>query len=122
MNILLSWLLNALIIFVVAYILPGVHMDSYLTALAVALVLGILNILVKPILVILTLPITLLTLGLFLIIINALLLLLTDAIVPGLTIDNFWWAVFFSMLVSVVNVLVQRNKDEASKNNLRRLR
>lgn len=97
-------------------------MDTYLTALAVALVLGILNVLVKPILIILTLPITLLTLGLFLIVINALLLLLTDAIVPGFTIDGFWWAVFYSILVSVVNVLVQRNKDEASKQDLRRLR
>lgn len=122
MNILFNWLINALIIFVIAYILPGVHMDTYLTALAVALVLGILNVLVKPILIILTLPITLLTLGLFLIVINALLLLLTDAIVPGFTIDGFWWAVFYSILVSVVNVLVQRNKDEASKQDLRRLR
>jgi putative membrane protein len=122
MNILINWLISALIVMVVAYILPGVHVDSFLTALAVALVLGVLNLLVKPILVLLTLPFTLLTLGLFLIVINAILLLLTDAIVPGFTIDGFWWAVFYSILVSAINVLLQRYKDEVKREEHRRLR
>lgn len=110
--ILFNWLINALIIFVVAYILPGVHVESYLTALAIALIVGILNLLVKPLLVILTLPITLVTFGLFLIVINALLILLTDAILPGFTIDGFWWAVLYSLLVSLMNVILLRNKGE----------
>lgn len=115
MNILINWLLSALIVIVVAYILPGVHVDSFLTALAVSLILGVLNLLIKPLIIVLTLPITLITFGLFLIVINAILLLITDAIIPGFTIDGFWWAVGYSLLVSLINVLLQRYKDETKK-------
>jgi putative membrane protein len=115
MNILLNWIISSLIVIVVAYILPGVHVESFLTALAVSLILGVLNLLIRPLLILLTLPITLITFGLFLIVINALLLLLTDAIVPGFTIDGFWWAVGYSLLVSLINVLLQRYKDEVGR-------
>lgn len=122
MNILLNWLINAFVVFAVAYMLPGVYVESYLTALVVALILGILNILIKPVLIVLTLPITLLTFGFFLIIINALLLMLTDALLPGFAIESFWWAVFYSILVSVINVLLQRYKDEVALETHRRLK
>lgn len=115
MNILVNWLLSALIVIVVAYILPGVHVESFLTALAVSLILGVLNLLIRPLIIVLTLPITLITFGLFLVVINAILLLITDAIVPGFTIDGFWWAVGFSLLVSLINVLLQRYKDEVGR-------
>lgn len=112
MGLLLNWLLSALVVMVAAYILPGVHVDNFWTALVVAIVLGVLNMLLKPIFIFLTFPITLVTFGLFLIVINALLLLLTDAIVPGFTIDGFWWAVLYSLFVSFVNLLVQRYKED----------
>lgn len=122
MNILINWLISALIVIVVAYILPGVHVENFLTALTVALVLGVLNLLIRPLIILLTLPITLVTFGLFLVVINALLLLLTDAIVPGFTIDGFWWAVLYSILVSFINVLLQRYKDDVKAQDHRRLR
>ncbi len=108
MGMLINWLVNALVIIVVAYILPGVHIENFLTALVVALVLGVLNLLVKPLLIVLTLPITLITFGLFLLVINALLILLTDLIVPGFQVDGFWWAVLFSFLVSLINLFTAK--------------
>ena len=110
MGILINWLASALVIVIAAYILPGVHVASFWTALLVALVLGILNILVKPLLILLTLPITLVTLGLFVFVINALLILLADAIIPGFQVDGFLWALLFSLLISVINLFTSRIK------------
>jgi putative membrane protein len=92
----------------VAYILPGVHVLSFWTALVVALVLGVLNILIKPLLIILTLPVTIITFGLFLLVINALIVLLTSHIVPGFRVDSFWWAFLFSILVSLINLAISK--------------
>jgi putative membrane protein len=108
MGILINWLASALVIFIAAYLLPGVHVASFWTALIVALVMGILNILVKPLLVILTLPITIVTLGLFLLVINALIVLLVSHLVPGFQVDGFLWAFLFSILVSIINMLTAR--------------
>jgi len=108
MWILINWLASALIILIASYILPGVHVTSFWTALIVALVLGVLNLLVKPLLVILTLPVTIITFGLFLIVINAFLVLLAGRIVPGFTVDGFWWALLFSVLISIINALTAR--------------
>lgn len=108
MGLLFNWLASALIILISAYLLPGVHVENFWTALVVAVVLGILNLLVKPLIVVLTLPITLVTLGLFLVIINALLILLAGQIVPGFEVDGFWWAVLFSILISIINTLTAR--------------
>jgi putative membrane protein len=108
MMLLLRWIVSALVIMVAAYLLPGVHMASFWTALVLALVLGILNVLVKPLLVVLTLPITLITFGLFLLVINALLVLLASHIVPGFRVDGFWWALFFSILISIINMVVSK--------------
>jgi len=108
MGLLLKWLVNAIVIMVAAYLLPGVHVDNLWTALVVALVMGILNVLVKPLLILLTLPLTIVTLGLFLLVINALVVLLAAHIVPGFTVDNFWWALLFSLLVSLINMVVSK--------------
>lgn len=103
MRTLINWLVYSLAILVAAYILPGVHITSFLTALVVAVVLGIINAFIKPLLIILTLPITILTLGLFTLVINALLIMFTSWIVPGFVVDGFWWALLFSIVLSIVN-------------------
>lgn len=108
MNIIINWLLTTLVIMVAAYLLPGIHVANFFTALAIALVLGVLNAFVRPLLIILTLPLTIVTLGLFLLVINALLILLTSYIVPGFVVDGFWWAVLFSILVSLISLLTSR--------------
>lgn len=103
MEILINWLISALAIIVSAYILPGVHVSGFTTALVTAVILGIINAVIKPIIVILTLPITVLTLGLFTLVINALIILLASSIVPGFKVDGFWWALIFSVVLSIVN-------------------
>lgn len=110
---LFSWLLNTLVIIAAAYLLPGVHVESFLAALVAALILGIINITIKPLLVLLTLPVTIVTFGLFYLVINALMILLASSIVPGFSVDNFWWALLFSLLLSIFNYFVQPIKDEA---------
>lgn len=105
MGILINWIASTLVIIVAAYLLPGVHIANFWTALLLALVLGILNVFVKPLLVLLTLPITILTMGLFLVVINALLILLASTIVPGFTIDGFWWALVYGLLISLINLV-----------------
>lgn len=107
MAILINWLLSALAIVVAAYVLPGVHVADFLTALVLAIVLGIINAVLKPLLILLTLPITILTLGLFMLVINALLIMLATLIVPGFTVDNFLWALLFSVVLSLVNAVLQ---------------
>jgi len=100
MKLIIRILLSALAVVILANILPGVGVDSYTTAIIVAIVLGLLNFIIKPILVILTLPITILTLGLFLLIINALIILLADKFVSGFTVASIWWALLFSLLLT----------------------
>ena len=106
MEILLSWLVSALAILITAYVLPGVRIEGIFTALVTAVVLGIINSILKPILLLLTLPINVLTLGLLTFVINALLVLLAAHIVPGFRVDGFWWALAFSIVLSLVNTLL----------------
>jgi len=106
MNFLIRILITALAAFGLSYILSGVHIDSFITALVFALVLAILNALIKPILIILTLPITIVTLGLFLFVINALIILLCSKMVSGFGVDGFWWALLFSILLSIVSSIL----------------
>lgn len=110
MQILINWVISALVIFITAYVLKGVHVDTLWTAFVVAVVLGFLNTFIKPLLVILTLPITVVTLGLFLLIINALMVLLASNFVPGFDVDGFWWAVLFSIVVSGIKLLMTKIK------------
>jgi putative membrane protein len=102
MNIILRIIISAVVAFALSYILSGVHIQSFITALVLAIVLGILNLFVKPILIILTLPITIFTFGLFLFVINALIILLAAKFVNGFHVDGFWWALLFSLLLSVL--------------------
>lgn len=105
MNWLVRFLLSGLAVLLTAYLLPGVDVTHYGYALLVAALISLSNIIVKPILVILTIPITILTLGLFLLVINALIILLVDYITPGFDVDGFWWALAFSLILSLFNSL-----------------
>jgi putative membrane protein len=102
MNIILRIIISAIVAFALSYLLSGVHIQSFVTALILAIVLGLLNIFVKPLLIILTLPITIFTFGLFLFVINALIILLAAKFVNGFRVDGFWWALLFSLLLSVL--------------------
>ena len=106
MKLILRILLSALAVVILSKILPNVSVDSYLTAIIVALVLSLLNFIVKPILVILTLPVTLITFGLFLLIINAIIILLADQLIAGFSVDGIWWALLFSLLLSFLQSIL----------------
>jgi putative membrane protein len=106
MIFILRILLTAVVVVFLAKFLPGVTVAGYLTAIIVALVLALLNLIVKPILILFTLPVTILTLGLFLIVINAIIILLADAFVDGFDVSGFWIAVLFSILLSIFQSLL----------------
>lgn len=103
MNILVSWLISTLVILATAYLLPGVTVSGFMAAFVTALVLGVINAVLKPVLVLLTLPINVLTLGLFTLVINALLIMLTTYIVPGFAVAGFGWAILFGLVLSLFN-------------------
>jgi putative membrane protein len=96
-------IISTLAVLISAYILPGVKVDGFLTAIVVAVVLGIVNIFIKPILLLLTFPLTILSLGLFYFVINALMVLLVSMIVPGFKVSGFFWALIFSLVLSIVS-------------------
>ena len=100
MNYILKILLTAVAVLVIGYLLPGVNVDDYGTAIWVAFIVGILFSILKPLLVILTLPVTIVTLGLFLFIINAALILLANHWIDGFSVSGFWTALLFSILLS----------------------
>jgi len=102
MIFLIHWLITTIAILIAAYLLPGVTVKGFFAALVTALVLGLINTFIRPILLILTLPINILTLGLFTFVINALLIMLTSAVVPGFDVRNFWWALLFSLVLSLI--------------------
>jgi len=113
MNIIVRIIVSAVVAFGLSYILrSGIHIDSFWTALLLAIVLAILNAIVKPVLIILTFPITLLTFGLFLFVINACIILLAGKFVPGFSVDGFWWALLFSILLSILTSLLYRREGE----------
>ncbi|MBL4663166.1 MAG: phage holin family protein [Flavobacteriaceae bacterium] len=93
-------LLTAVAVLILAYVLPGVVVVGYWAAVIVAIVLGLLRLIVKPILVVLTFPITIVTLGLFLLVINAFIIIMADYFIDGFAVKNFWWAFIFSLLLS----------------------
>jgi len=105
LTLLARWLVNAAALLLVAYLYPGVHVEGFTAALFAALVLGLVNALIRPILVILTLPVTILTLGLFLFVINALLFWLVAEIVRGFTVTGFGAALLGSILYSVITLI-----------------
>ena len=106
MNLLIKILITSGLVLLIANFMPGVHVAGFTTALIVAIVLGLLNIFIKPILVILTLPVTIITLGLFLLVINALMILWCTKIVGGFSVDTFWTALFFSIILSLLQSIM----------------
>ncbi len=106
MQILINWIVSAMVVFAVSYVAPGVKVDSFTSALVVALVLGIINAFLKPVLLILTFPVNVLTLGLFTFVLNALLIILVSKIVPGFEVGSFLSAFFFGIILSIANTFV----------------
>jgi putative membrane protein len=101
---LINLLIQSLAVFITAYLLrSGIKIDNFFTAVIVAVVLGIINMLIKPLIFLLTLPINILTLGLFTFVINGLVILLVSVFVPGFNVGNIWWAIIFSLVLSLVS-------------------
>lgn len=105
-GILIRWLISAFSIMITAYLVDGIHVSGFLSAFFAAAILGILNAFFRPILFILTLPINILSLGLFTFVINALLLLMVSGVISGFAVDGFWAALFGSLLISLVSWLL----------------
>ena len=103
MQILIALLINTIAVIASGYILPGIEISNFLSAVLVAIVLGVLNTFLKPILLLLTLPINMITLGLFTLVINACLVLIAGRIVSGFYVENFLWALIFSIVLSLVS-------------------
>ena len=103
MKILVRLLINALAVAITAYLLPNVAIDSFLTAVVVAVVLSVINTFIKPVIKILTLPINLLTLGLFSFVINGLVIWFASRLVEGFTVTGFIWAIIFSIVLSIIS-------------------
>jgi len=111
MKLILRLLVSAAIAFILAQLLPGVHADSYGTAILFALVLAILNAFLKPFLILFTLPLTIFTFGLFLFVINTVTVLLASDWVKGFKIDSFGWGLLFSFLLTVITSLLFKEED-----------
>lgn len=111
MKIIIRLLVSAAVAFILAQVLPGVHVDGYGTAIWFAVVLGLLNAFLKPLLIILTLPLTLITFGLFLFIINTVTVLLASDWVKGFQIDSFGWGLLFSLLLTILTSLLFKEED-----------
>lgn len=115
MKLITKLILSTLAVIIIAKFLPGVHLDNYTTAIIVAVVIAILNVLVKPILIILTLPITIVTLGLFLLVVNAIIIKLASNFIDGFTVDSLWIAIVFSLLLSILTSFLNSLLKEEKK-------
>ena len=102
----LVWLLNTVALVAVAYLVPGIHVRDLAVAVIAALVLALINTVIRPVLVLLTLPVTVLTLGLFILVINGLMFMLAAWLVPGFDVAGFWWAVLGALVFSVIAFLL----------------
>ena len=112
MKTIIHWVVSTLAILITAYILPGVHVNGLLAAFVLAIVLGAINAILRPILIFLTLPLTVLTLGLFTLVINGVLVMLASYIVPGFVVVNFWWALLFGIVLSIISWALQMFEGE----------
>lgn len=106
MRLLLLWLINTVSLIAVAYLLPSIQVSSFVTALIAALALGLVNAVVRPVLVLLTLPVTLLTLGLFIFVLNGLLFWLVGSVIQGFEVQGFWAGVFGAIIYSLISWLL----------------
>ena len=107
MSLIVNIIISSLAVYFTAWLLPGISIKNFATAIVLAIVLGLLNILLKPILQIISIPITILTLGLFLLVINTVIVLIASALVKNFQVDNFWWALLFSIIVSCVTSILE---------------
>ncbi len=107
MNILIKIIISSLAVFLTAWLLPGAEVTDYTAAIWVAVVLALLNGFLKPLLIILTIPITIFSLGLFLLVINAAIILIGSNLVDGFYVDGFWWALLFSLVLSVITSIME---------------
>lgn len=107
-KLLANWILNALALYLVSRLVQGIHLASFYSALIAILLIGFINTLVRPVLLLLTLPITILTLGLFTFVINALLFMFAGNLLGGFSVDGFWAALWGSILLSVITTLLHR--------------
>ena len=106
MTLLLLWLINTVSLIAVAYLMPSIRVSTFVTALVAALVLGLVNAVIRPILVLLTLPVTLLTLGLFIFVLNGLLFWLVGSFVQGFEVHGFWAGFFGAIIYSLISWLL----------------
>ncbi len=106
MKLLIKWIIIATAILISAYVIPGVSVSGVWAALWLALFLGLINVVLKPVLILLTLPINILTLGLFTFVINATLILLASSVIKGFAVDGFWVAMLFSIVLSIVSYVL----------------
>lgn len=104
MILLLKWLALALAIMFVGWIVPGITVSSFLTALIASIAIALVNLVIKPILVLLTLPINILTLGIFILVINALLFMFVAYLIPGVEVDGFWSAFLGALILSILSI------------------
>ena len=109
MDFIIDLLISAAVVMFTAWILPGIQIKNYWSAIVVAIILALLNIFVKPVMVFLTIPFTIITFGLFLLVINALIILLAGAIVSGFKVMGFWWALAFSIVISLISYILGAN-------------
>ena len=112
MNFILKIVLTAVAVLVIAHFLPGVSVVNFTSSVIVAIVLALLRVTIKPILIILTLPVTIVTLGLFLLVINALIILLADNLIDGFQVSGFWIALLFSLILSIFESILYSFLDE----------
>lgn len=113
MKFLMRIVVTSIIAFALAYLLDGINITTFWSAIILAVVLSLLNAIVKPLLILLTFPITILTFGLFLLVINALIIMLADKLLDGFSVDGFWNALLFSLLLSILTSLLYNDKKES---------
>jgi putative membrane protein len=105
-SFLLKVFIGAISVFLADFLLTGVQVSSWLSAMVLVIVIILINFTIKPLLILLTLPLSLLTFGLFLLVINAVVILISSSVTPGFTVDGFWWAMAFALILSVINSML----------------
>lgn len=117
MRFIIKLLLTAAVVLITSYLLPGVHTQDFGTAFLVAALLALLNTTIKPLIIIFTIPITVVTLGLFLLFINAFIIMLADSIIDGFEVNGFWWALLFSLILSILVSLFDKQLAKEDREN-----
>ena len=115
MKVLIQLVVTAIFVVTLSNILPGVRVEDFLTSIVVAALLALLNVFVRPILILFTLPITIFTFGLFLLVVNAIIILICDALITGFDVDGFWYALLFSLFLSITQSLVRKLSQKAER-------